>query len=472
MAGHQRAAAPKTILVVASLGVFMSFVDATVVNIAFPDIERSFPHADISTLSWVFNAYNVVFAAFLIPLGQLADRVGRKRVFEAGIVLFTLASVACAAAQSPAALISARVVQAVGGAALVPASLALVLAAFAPARRPSAVAMWAASAALAAGLGPPLGGSLVQLSNWRLVFLVNVPIGVLALALSRRAIPESRDETVQAPPDLASAAVLVGAMTLIALALVKGGAWGWFGPRFWGALLLAVALLALVARRSARHPVPVIDRSLLQTRSVGLGNALSILAYTALYAILLCNVLFLVDVWHYSALHAGLVVAISPIVAAVVSGPAGRLVERVGYRTVITIGALVYAAPCVWYVARIDATHAFAGILLPGLMVSGVGAGIILPTLVSYSVGGAPAERLATASALNATARQLGAVLGVALLVAVVGTPSPAQAVAAFHHGWLVGAICLLAVECGGCVLLGRRAPAAAEGFSAEPSLR
>jgi EmrB/QacA subfamily drug resistance transporter len=452
---------------VASLGVFMAFVDATVVNIAFPSIEHSFPRASLGLLSWVFNAYNVVFAAFLIPLGRLTDRVGRKRMFEAGIVLFTLASVACAGAPSAGVLIGARVLQGAAGAALVPASLAIVLAAYAIDRRAGAVGLWAASAALAAGLGPPLGGLLVQLSSWRLVFLVNLPIGVVALACSRVWITETRE----APgpwPDMVSAGALGAAVALVALAIVDGGTWGWFGARFDGCLALAAVLLVFLASRTRRHARPLLDPSLLRLPAISFGNAMTILASTALYAILLCNVLFLVDVWNYSALRAGLVVAIPPVVTALVAGPAGRVVDRVGHRLVIILGALVYAAPCLWYIARIGSTPEFASVMLPGLVVSGIGAGIALPTLVSYSMQGAPPDRLATASSLNGAARQLGAVLGVALLVAVIGNPSPAQAVAAFHDGWLLAACCLFAVVAG-CVLLGSRMQSATRRPMAAP---
>ena len=193
---------PKTVLAIASLGSAVAFIDGTIVNIAFPDIARSFPGTPIATLSWVLNAYNIVFAAFLMAAAGLADLLGRRRVFVFGLELFTAGSLACAIAPSADALIAFRMVQAAGAAFLVPSALALVLAAFPPARRAHGVALLSAVGAAAAGLGPSLGGLLVTVANWRLVFLVNIPIGVAAVLLARRRLAESRAPGRRRIPDL------------------------------------------------------------------------------------------------------------------------------------------------------------------------------------------------------------------------------------------------------------------------------
>src|SRR5215212_5963019 len=199
---RRRAPAPSTVLAVSSLGVFMAFVDATIVNIAFPNIAQSFPETGISSLSWVLNAYNIVFAAFLVAAGRIADLLGRRRMFLFGLALFTFASVLCAIAPSANALIGFRVIQGLGAAFLVPASLGLVLQAFPAERRAHAVALLSAVGALAAGVGPSLGGLLVSLSDWRLVFLVNLPVGIVAYYLSRRFLVESREPGRRRLPDL------------------------------------------------------------------------------------------------------------------------------------------------------------------------------------------------------------------------------------------------------------------------------
>ena len=205
----------------------MAFVDATIVNIAFPDIRQSFPETTIAGLSWVLNAYNIVFAAFLVAAGSLADLLGRKRTFEAGLVLFTFASALCALATSPTLLIAARVVQALGAAVVVPASLALVLEAFPAGERTHAVALWTAVAALAAGVGPSLGGLLVELGGWRLAFLVNIPVGIAAVLLARSRLVESRSPGRRRLPDVAGALLFALAVATVTLALVKGNEWGW-----------------------------------------------------------------------------------------------------------------------------------------------------------------------------------------------------------------------------------------------------
>ena len=204
----RRTIRPGAVLWVACFGAALAFLDATIVNVAFPDIRASFPTASLGDISWVLNAYNIVFAAFLLPAGRIADLLGRKRLFEWGICLFAFASVLCAAAPTVGLLVAARALQALGAAILVPASLALVLQAFPGPRRTHGVAMWSAVAALAAGLGPALGGVLVDLQGWRLVFLVNIPIGALALVLARRVLVESRAPGKRTVPDLLGATLL------------------------------------------------------------------------------------------------------------------------------------------------------------------------------------------------------------------------------------------------------------------------
>src|SRR4051794_39702417 len=224
---RRRGPQPRTVLAIASLGAAMAFVDATIVNIAFPDIARSYPDASIANLSWILNAYNIVFAAFLIAAGRLADLVGRRRVFIAGLELFTIASALCAIAWSPGALTAFRVLQALGAALLVPSSLALVLDAFPSERRSHAVALLTAVGALAAGMGPSIGGALVTASSWRLVFLVNVPIGIAAVVLVRRYIVESRAPGRRRLPDVLGALLFAAAIATLVLGVVKGAEWGW-----------------------------------------------------------------------------------------------------------------------------------------------------------------------------------------------------------------------------------------------------
>src|SRR5438270_11853178 len=205
---RRRRPSPRTVLAIASLGAAVAFVDATIVNIAFPSIARSFKGTSVSSLSWVLNAYNIVFAAFLVAAGRISDLLGRRRIFVLGLEVFTGASLLCAIAPSANALIAFRVIQALGAALLVPSSLALVMNAFPAERRSHGVALLSAVAAVAAGLGPSLGGLLVAIANWRLVFLVNLPIGAAAIVLARRHLVESRAPGRRRLPDLLGSLLL------------------------------------------------------------------------------------------------------------------------------------------------------------------------------------------------------------------------------------------------------------------------
>jgi EmrB/QacA subfamily drug resistance transporter len=451
-------------LAVASLGAFVAFLDVTIVNIAFPDIRRSFPDADVASLSWVLNAYNVVFAAFLVPAGRLADLLGRRRLYVAGLAVFTLASLACALAPSPAALIAARVLQALGAAVLVPTSLALLLPAFGPRRRAAAVTLWSATAAVASGVGPSLGGALIELADWRLVFLVNVPLGIVAIPVAARLLEERREAPGSPLPDLAGAALLAGAVGALALGIVQGETWGWDSAGVLGALGAAIVLGAAALRRTAGHPSPVVELGLLRVRSFALANAATLVLAVAFYAAILCNVLFLTAVWDYSVLEAGLAVTPAPLTATIVAGLAERLGRRIDLRAAIAPGALLLAAGVAFFALRTGVSPDFLGSWLPGMVMVGAGVGLAFPALGSVALESVPAERFATATALNATARQLGAVLGIALLVALLGTPGPQEAAAAFDRGWT---FCALVAAAGACLLAvplaaPRPAPAAA----------
>ncbi len=309
----------KAVLLVAAFGAFLAFLDSTIVNVAFPDIQRSFPDSSISSLSWVLNAYNIVFAAFLVAAGRLADLLGRRRMFVTGVVLFTVASVACAAASTVGQLIGFRVVQGLGAALLVPASLALVVQGFSPARRAHGIALWGAAAAIAAGLGPPIGGALVSASSWRLAFLVNLPLGVIAVVVARRALVESRSPGRRRMPDLRGATLLAVSLGLVTLAVIQGGDWGWASLAVLGAFAGSLLAFAGFILSSRSHPAPILDMALFRVRSFAVGNLTTVVAGMGFYAYLLTHILFLTYVWNYSLLQAGLAVAPAAFVAAAVA---------------------------------------------------------------------------------------------------------------------------------------------------------
>jgi len=430
----------RTVLLVASFGAFLAFLDATIVNVAFPSIQRSFPDSSISSLSWILNAYSIVFAAFLVVSGRLADLLGRRWAFTSGVLVFTVASAICAAAGSVGFLVGARIIQALGAAILVPASLALVVQAFPVARRSHAVGLWGASAALASGLGPPIGGALVEAGGWRWAFLVNIPFGLAALWAGRHLLVESRAPGRRRTPDLRGATLSALMLGLLTLGLVKGQDWGWTSLAVIGCFVGAALLLVgfVLSSRAAR--TPLIDPALMRIRSFVVGNVATIIAGAGFYAYLLCNILWLQYVWHYSVLVAGLAVVPGALVAAVLAAVLGPVAQRHGFRLVIVPGALIWALAYVWYVVKVPVTPDFLTAWLPGQILSGIGVGMTLPVLGSAALAAVPGGRFATASAVNSSARQIGAVLGIAVLVIIVGNPTasaPGTVVDSLRHGWV-----------------------------------
>jgi NTE family protein len=459
------------VLLVAAFGAFLVFLDSTIVNIAFPAMQRYF-HEGIGGVSWVLNAYNIALAAFLVAGGRLADLLGRRRMFIYGVVVFTFASALCAVADTVGQLVAFRVLQGIGGAILVPASLALVVEGFDAARRAHGVSLWGSAAAIASGLGPPIGGALVEVANWRWVFLVNIPLGLLAVFVARRGLVESRASGRRRMPDLRGAVLLALALGFLTLGMIKGPDWGWVSAATIGSLVAgAVAMVGFVLS-SQHHPAPLVDPAFLRIRSFVAGNVLTVVASAGFYAYLLTHVLFLNYVWGYSLLRAGLAIVPAAFVAAVVAAALGRIADRHGYRMIIVVGALVWAGSLLWYLARVGSTPDFLGAWLPGQVLQGIGVGATLPLLASAALAElAAGASYATASAVVNSARQVGAVIGIAVLVIVVGTPALGAAEKALRRGWVVAAICFVAVAFAG-LFLGRVRGVAAEVVEREPAPR
>src|SRR3954471_4005177 len=424
------------VLAVVSAAVFMSSLDLFIVNIAFPDMSHDFPGTSLAGLSWILNAYAIVFAALLVPAGRSADRLGRRRSFLAGLALFTLASALCAAAPSVPLLVAARIVQAVGAAAVFPTSLALVLPEFPADERRTAVAAWAAVGAVAAAAGPPLGGVLVQ-AGWQLVFLVNVPIGIALLVIASGMLREQREDPGAPRPDLLGAGLLTASIATLTLGIVKAPQWGWGSGRVVAVLATAVVLGVAFWVRSLRHPTPVVEPSLIRQRTFALANAAGLLFFMAFGAMLLSSVLFLTGVWHESVLRAGLQIAPGPTMAALFAVPAGMLAARVGERVTGAAGALLFAIGGAWWISSIGATPDYVSDFLPGMLIGGAGVGLVIPSLTSAATASLPPERFATGSAALSMSRQIGVALGVAVLVSIVGTPAPAEAIDKFQDGYL-----------------------------------
>ncbi|HUA73375.1 MAG TPA: MFS transporter [Solirubrobacteraceae bacterium] len=415
------------------VGVFMASLDLFIVNIAFPSISRHFGGASLGSLSWILSGYAIVFAALLVPAGRWADAFGRKRAFLLGLAVFVASSAACALAPSVGFLIGARVVQAVGGALMLPTSLGLMLPEFGPHERHVAIGAWAATGGIAAAAGPPLGGLLVQ-ADWRLVFLVNVPVGLLGLAFGLRTLVERREQSALRP-DLVGAGGLILAVGALVVAIVKGQEWGWDSAQVVVLLAASVALLPAIWWRSERHDAPIVEPAMLRVRTFGLAVGASVLFFAGFGAMLLQGVLFLTGPWHEGVLSAGLMLFPGPAMATAFSIPSARLGARYGYRVPGTIGALLFSAGSVWFITRTGATPNYAPDFLPGFMIGGAGVGLMIPTLTGAGASSLPPERFATGAAVLTMGRQIGAALGVALLVAVLGDGA---SVADFHTTALI----------------------------------
>jgi EmrB/QacA subfamily drug resistance transporter len=441
----QPVARPGVVLAVLSLAAFMASLDVFIVNVAFDAIGKDFSGSSLSQLSWVLNAYAIVYAALLVPAGRIADRYGRKGGFMAGLALFTVASAACAVSEGVWWLVTFRVVQAAGAALLTPASLGLVVASAPAQHRARSVRIWAATGAVAAAFGPVVGGVLVE-ASWRWVFLVNVPVGLAALLAAARLVPRSRDAAVTRIPDVLGAVLLATSIGALSLALVQGPGWGWLAARTDAAWAVAVIGILGFLASSARHPAPVIEPALLRVRAFAWSNVTALLFSAAFAASLLSVVLWLQQVWGYSPIKTGLAIAPGPLMVPLFAALAHRYAARVPIGIVVAAGCALFAAGSLITAARVGPVPDYAADLLPGWLVGGAGVGLALPSILSSATADLPAARAATGSAVVSMNRQIGTALGVSLLIAVLGTPVGYLAAhRGFQHGWWALAVTALA---------------------------
>ena len=424
------------ILLITSVGLFMASLDLFIVNLAIPSIAGDFGNASLASLSWVLNAYAIVFAALLVPAGRIADRVGRKRIFITGLLIFAGASAVCAAAPSVPFLVGARVLQAAGGAMMLPATLGLILPAFPAEQRAVAVGIWSAVGGVAAAFGPPVGGLLLQLS-WHWIFLVNVPIGLATALVASRTLDEIREPQAGPRPDGVGAVELAVGIGLLTAGIVKGPDWGWVDGRTLAAFVGSIVLVAGFLFRSARHPAPVIELAMLRVRSFSLANTAALVFFAGFGAMLLSSVLLLTEVWRYSVLTAGFALMPGPLMAAIFAAPAGRLGARIGQAPVIAAGGLVFASGFALNLFLLTTTPDYTGAFLPGFLLGGVGVGLVLGPLPAAATMSLPPDRFATGTAIFGMARQVGAAIGVAVLVALLANPAPAELFSHLQRGWV-----------------------------------
>ncbi len=466
VAGNERGdASPQLVLAIVCAGVVLASLDLFIVNVALPQIGRDFHlhGGGLANLSWVLNAYAIVYAAFLVLFGRLAERYRRDRGFLVGVAVFVAASAACGAATSVPMLVAFRVVQAAGAALLTPTSLGLILATFPPERRHGAVRTWTAVGGLAATLGPVVGGLLVA-ASWRWVFFVNVPIGLLALAVGWRRLPRVPGHPVPAP-DGTGAALVTGGVGALVLGLVNGSTWGWGSGRTLAALAGGTLLLVLFAVHCARHRNPLVDRALFRLRPFTGASVVALFFSASFGAMLLSRVLWAQDVWHWSALVTGLSIAPGPIMVPLFSFlVAGRLTARFGSGPVIAAGSAIFAIGAAWWALAVGLRPDYFGGVLGGMLLTGIGVGLTLPTMMATGTSSLPPHSFATGSAVVNMFRQIGLAVGVAVLIAILGSPhSPLATLDVYRRAWVViAAISLASGLLGAWLLAARRRPLAA----------
>jgi EmrB/QacA subfamily drug resistance transporter len=438
---------PWIVLASTSLAVFAVFLDTTILFVAFPSISAEFSSAAPSSLSWILNAYTIVFAALLIPAGRLADRVGRRRTFLTAAVLFTVASMLCGVAPTVVVLVAARILQAVAAAALVPASLALVLQTFPHHKIPVAVAIWGAVGAVAGAAGPTLGALVIENLGWRWAFYINLPVGIISYVIGRRVLPEWREANPGRLPDPAGVAVLTAGLALAAYGIVRTDEWGWASTRIALVEVVAVVLIALFVRRCSNVSNPVLDLSLFESQSFRWANAATLIFAIGFTAMFLGNVLFLTSVWGYSVLRAGMAISVGPLIVAATAPLFGKLAGRVGQRRLLIPGGLVWGFSGLLLINRVTLHPDYVSDYLPSVFLSGLGVALCLPQLSSAAVQGLPPHRFGSGSAVNQAVRNLGATLGVAAVVAFTAGIAPSTALNAFHHVWWLLVISGIAVS-------------------------
>ena len=418
-------------LAAVAFGLFMIMLDNTIVNVALPSIQRSL-HMSISSLEWIVTAYALTFAALLITGGKLGDLYGRKRMFIAGLVVFTLASLACGLAPSAGFLIGARAVQGVGAALMNPATLSIITATFPPKERGQAIGIWAGVSALALAIGPLIGGLIVDNINWHWIFYVNVPVGVVGIIVSRWVIAESRDTSHEQSIDLPGLLTSGGSLLALSYALIEGNKHGWGSPEIIGLFVGAAVLLAVFIWLELRQRLPMLDLALFKIGSFAGANIVAMLVSLGMFGVFFFISLYVQNVLGYSPTKAGAIFLPMTILIILIAPIAGKLSDRVGSRWLMGAGMAILGVSLLLY-QRIGLHTGFWS-LLPQLVLGGVGMALTMSPMTSAAMGSVPVDKAGVGSGVLNSFRQVGGSLGIALMGAILLTyqhPTTSKVVAA-----------------------------------------
>jgi EmrB/QacA subfamily drug resistance transporter len=433
-------------LAAVSVGLFMIMLDNTVVNVALPSMQRAL-HIGPSELEWVVVGYALTFATFMLTGGKLADLYGRRLLFVVGLVVFTAASLACGLAGSASFLIGARVVQGVGAAIMNPATLGIITATFPPRQRGTAIGIWAGTSALALAIGPLVGGLLTEKVNWSWIFYINVPVGIVGVAMAFWAIDESRDTSHEQRLDVPGLTTSAGGLFALTYALIEANDYGWTSTRILALFAVAAFLLVAFVVLESRQRLPMLDLGLFRDVTFSGANVTMLLVTLAMFGIFFYNSLFIQNVLGFSAIQTGAIFLPMTVLIILIAPRAGKLTDAVGARWLMGAGLSLVAVSLVLF-AQLDRGSNFWNIL-PGLIVGGVGMALTMTPATAAAMGSVPVDKAGVGSAVLNSSRQVGGSLGIAVMGAIVasqihvGRANPAfvdQFISGYHRSLYVAA--------------------------------
>lgn len=468
------------ILVIACMAQFMVVLDNTIVNVALASVQRGL-HFSTANLQWVVNAYTLIFGGFLMLGGRAADLLGRRRLFVAGVVLFSAASLLNGLAQNSTWLIFGRGLQGLGGALVSPAALSIIMTTFRDTgERTRALGVWSAIAAGGAAFGLLLGGILTDLVSWRWNFFVNVPVGALTVLMAYRYVPESTADLGHRRFDAIGATTITGGLLVLVFGIVKSTTWGWGDPRTLGFLIGGALLLTIFVALEARSTAPLVKLSIFRVRSIATANSVMLLLASAMFGMFFFISLYVQDILGYSPLRAGL--AFLPVSVGIIvgAGLSQGLIPRMGVRNISVFGMLLAAAGLA-YLTRVPTTHAHYVVdLLLGLVPMSIGMGLVFVPITLLGTSGVSNDDAGLASGLFNSAQQVGGSLGLAILAtlstdhtrgltktATTSLEKSAATVSGYHLAFLAAAIMMAAGAALMVLFLRRRH---VEGIELDPS--
>ena len=435
-------------LVAVSFGLFMIMLDNTVVNVALPSIQRSLG-LQVSELEWVVTGYALTFGAFMLMGGKLGDLLGRRRIFVAGLIVFTAASLACGLAGSATVLIGARVIQGLGAAMMNPATLSIITVTFPPHQRGRAIGIWAGVSALALAIGPLVGGILSERVNWNWIFFINVPIGILAIVAAYMFISESRDTSREQRPDIPGLITSTLGLFALTYALIEANNYGWTSTRILASFALAALSLGAFVFLESHQRLPMLDLSLFKNRTFAGANSVMLLVGLAMFGVFFFVSLYVQNILGYSPIQAGASFLPWTILIVLLAPRAGHLSDRVGPRWLVTGGMLVIAS-ALFVFSRFGAGADFWD-LLPGMILGGIGMAAVMAPVTATAMGSVPRDKAGVGSAVLNSMRQVGGSIGLALLGAIVaqsvpstGRPTTSDFITGYHHALEVATVIAL----------------------------